>query len=102
MSSAHPPLLVMAFNAYGPSAGLPIASERAIVFGRCGAISLLYCLIAVEMGEHPEACAPKNFTGFGSTSPSRISSSNAFLILVINDPPAIGTTTLSGKHQPSC
>jgi hypothetical protein len=45
-----------------------MASERAMVFGRCGSISLLYCLIAVEIGEHPVACAPKNFTGFGSTS----------------------------------
>ena len=79
-----------------------MASERAIVFGRCGSISLLYCLTAVEIGEQPEACAPKNFTGFGSTRPSRISSSNAFLIFVISDPPAIGTTTLSGKRQPSC
>ena len=36
-----------------------MASERAIVFGRCGSISLLYCLTAVEIGEHPVACAPK-------------------------------------------
>src|ERR1035441_1766895 len=73
-----------------------------MVFGRCGSISSQYCLTAVEIGEHPDACAPKNFTGFGSTSPRRISSSNAFLIFVISDPPAIGTTTLSGNFQPSC
>ena len=73
-----------------------------MVAGFCGSISALPVFTAVEMGEHPVACAPKNFTGLSSTKPSLLSSSNAFLILVINDPPAMGTTTLSGKRQPSC
>src|SRR6266852_2269194 len=62
-----------------------MASERAMVAGFCGSISELPVFTAVEIGEHPVACAPKNFTGFGSTSPSWINSSNAFLIFVIND-----------------
>jgi hypothetical protein len=73
-----------------------------MVAGFCGSISVLPVFTAVEMGEHPVACAPKNFTGFSSTNPIFTSSSNAFLILTINDPPAIGQTTLSGKRQPSC
>src|SRR5438477_562008 len=79
-----------------------MASERAMVAGFCGSISELPVFTAVEIGEHPVACAPKNFTGFSSTNPSLLSSSNAFLILVINDPPAIGTTTLSGILHPNC
>ena len=38
-SSAQPPSSRIIFAAAGPSAGLPIASERAIVFGRCGTMS---------------------------------------------------------------
>ena len=59
-------------------------------------------LTAVEIGEQPVACAPKNFTGLASTQPSVTSSRNALAILPISEPPAIGTTTLSGKRQPSC
>ena len=40
------------------------------VEGFCGSISVLPSFTAVEIGEHPVACAPKNFTGFGSTMPS--------------------------------
>ena len=79
-----------------------MASERAMVFGFCGSISLLPAFTAVLMGLHPVACAPKNFTLLASTSPSSASSRKALAILVINDPPAIGTTTLSGSRQPSC
>ena len=46
--------------------------------------------------------AKKLYRPWASTRPSRINSSKAFLILVINEPPAMGTTTLSGRRQPSC
>src|SRR5258707_13310823 len=61
-----------------------MASERAMVLGFCGSKRSLLFLTASEIGEQPVACAPKNFTGFASTRPSAISSSKAFLILVIN------------------
>ena len=54
------------------------------------------------IGEQPVACAPKNFTCLGSTQPRWASSQNAFAILPISEPPAIGTTTLSGNSHPSC
>ena len=79
-----------------------MARERAMVAGFCGSMSGLPALTAVEIGEQPVACAPKNFTGLASTRPSAINSSKAFLIFVMSEPPAIGTTTLSGRRQPNC
>src|SRR5439155_27206755 len=79
-----------------------MASERAIVDGFCGWISVSPVLTAVEIGEQPVASAPKKRNVLGSTRPSVISSSNAFLIFVISEPPAMGTTMLSGRRQPSC
>ena len=46
-----------------------MASDRAMVEGFCGSISVFPAFTAVEIGEHPVACAPKYFTGFASTSP---------------------------------
>ena len=74
-----------------------MASDRAIVVGFCGSISAFPAFTAVEIGEHPVACAPKIFTGLASTRPSLISSSNAFLIFVISDPPAMGTHDVVGQ-----
>ena len=101
-SSAQPPVARIILAAAGPSAGLPIARERAMVLGRCGRMSSVPSLTAVEMGEQPLACAPKKRTGLLSTRPSSISSLNAFRILRISEPPAMGQTTLSGSRQPSC
>ena len=58
-----------------------MASERAIVDGFCGWISVSPVLTAVEIGEQPVACAPKKRTVLGSTRPSVISSSKAFSAL---------------------
>src|SRR6202011_5160467 len=88
--------------AYGPSAGLPMASERAMVLGFCGSKRASPRFTALEIGEHPVACAPKNFPDFSSTQPSVTSSRNPLAILPISEPPAMGTTTLSGSLQPSC
>ena len=46
-SAAHPPLERITRLAYSPSAGLPMASERAMVDGFCGSISSLPCLTAL-------------------------------------------------------
>ena len=101
-SSAQPPESRICFMAKGPSAGLPMASERAIVLGFCGSKRERLRFTPSEMGEQPVACAPKNFTGLASTQPRVTNSRNAFAILVISEPPAMGTTTLSGSVQPSC
>src|SRR5712664_2013072 len=102
MSSAQPPDSRICLMAKGPSAGLPMASERAMVLGFCGSKRARLRLTPSEMGEQPVACAPKNFTGLASTQPSVTSSRNALAILVMSEPPAMGTTTLSGSRQPSC
>src|SRR5713101_4517142 len=87
ISSAQPPLSRICLMANGPSAGLPMARERAIVFGFCGSKRARPRLTADEMGEQPVACAPKKRTGFSSTQPSAISSRNALAIFVISEPP---------------
>ena len=80
-----------------------MASERAMVVGFCGSISSFEFFTASAIGEQPVACAPKNFTGLRFNKPQRHQvRRNALLIFVISEPPAIGTTTLSGKRQPSC
>ena len=79
-----------------------MASERAMVLGFCGSKRARLRFTASEMGEQPVACAPKNFTDFGSTQPRVTSSRNALAILVMSEPPAMGTTILSGSAQPSC
>jgi len=79
-----------------------MASERAMVEGSLAAFSNLGTMAGVlrsiselqvlmqSMGEQPVACAPKNFTSLPSTRPSLISSSKAFLILTISEPPPWG------------
>jgi hypothetical protein len=56
-------------EAAGPSLGLPMASERAMVLGRWGTTSSVPCFTATEMGEQPVAWAPKKRTGLSSTRP---------------------------------
>ena len=68
-SSAQPPVSRIILAAAGPSAGLPMARERAMVLGRCGSMKSVPCLTATEMGEQPVAWAPKKRTGFSSTRP---------------------------------
>ncbi len=79
-----------------------MARDLAIVAGFCGSNWSSLRLTASEIGEHPVACAPKNFTFFSSTSPTAINSENDLRIFVISEPPAMGTTILSGRRQPSC
>jgi hypothetical protein len=85
-----------------PSAGLPMASDLAIVSGRTGRMASTPSLKAVATGEQPVACAPKTLYGVSSTRPSAISSWNALCTLVSCEPDATGMTTCSGSRQPSC
>src|SRR5919107_383966 len=97
-----PPVRRTASSAYGPSAGLPIASERAIVDGFTGLTVSQPFSYAVAIGEQPVAWAPYTFHGEPSTSPSLVSSPKALSTLVSSEPDAIGMTTCSGSRQPSC
>src|SRR5438094_346140 len=85
-SSAQPPESRISFIANGPSAGLPMASERAMVFGFCGSNRARLRFTPSEIGEHPVACAPKNFTGLSFTQPNVTNSLKAFAIFVISEP----------------
>ncbi len=97
-----PPVRRATSRAYGPSAGLPIDSDLAMVDGFTGATVSTPRAKAAATGLQPWACAPKTRYGVGSTRPSRPSSPNALSIFVNSDPDAIGTTTCSGSRQPSC
>src|SRR3954451_21206936 len=85
-----------------PSAGLPIASDLAIVDGRTGCTTSWPALYAADTGEHPVAWAPNTLYGDPSTSPSCDSSRQALSTFVSSAPDATGTTTCSGSRQPSC
>src|SRR5207253_2648120 len=86
-----------------PSAGLPIASDFAIVFGLTGTSTSVSFLIIVTIGPQPAACAACILVATGpSTSPSVLNSLMAFQILVMSDPPAHGTTICAGARHPSC
>src|SRR3954470_13688065 len=85
-----------------PSAGLPIASDLAIVDGRTGCTTSCPALYAADTGEQPVACAPNTLYVDPSTNPSCDSSRHALSTLVSSAPDATGTTTRSGKRQPSC
>ena len=63
--SITPPVARASSTAYGPSAGLPIASDLAIVSGLTGRQTSVPAANAVATGEQPSACAP-HITG---TSP---------------------------------
>ncbi len=97
-----PPVRRATSSAYGPSAGLPIDSDLAIVDGFTGATVSAPRAKAAATGLQPSAWAPKTRYGVGSTRPRRPNSPKALSILVNSDPEAMGTTTCSGSRQPSC
>jgi hypothetical protein len=53
------------------------------------------------MGEQPVACAPKKRPA-SLDEAERDEFAKALRILRMSEPPAMGTTTLSGRRQPSC
>jgi hypothetical protein len=98
-----PPLCRTTSRAKYPSAGFPMASDLAMVSGFTGLIVSDPDRNAAAMGEHPRAWAPDTRTcGSSSMRPTLASSSKPLLILVSCEPLAMGTTTWSGKRQPSC
>jgi len=58
-SSTAPPVRRTTSSTYGPSAGAPIASERAMVSGFTGRTTSWPALNAADTGEQPVAWAPK-------------------------------------------
>ena len=99
---AHPPDARTARAAYRPSAGLPIASDLAMLFGRTGVMASAPRWTAVLTGAQPCACAAWIRVGASVTRPAPISSWNAFAVFASSDPAATGTTMWSGARQPSC
>src|SRR4051794_2452405 len=89
-------------SAYGPSAGLPIASDLAIVLGRTGWQKSRPAANAPATGEQPSAWAPFIVGASPSTSPRSIHSWMPLAIFVNSEPEAIGATMRSGVSQPSC
>ena len=57
-ASTAPPVRRASSTAYGPSAGLPIASDLAIVSGLTGRQTSVPAANACATGEQPSACAP--------------------------------------------
>ena len=99
----EPPDLRMASSAYHPSAGLPMASDLAMVFGFTGRMASMPSAKAVATGEQPSAWAPETRTdGSSSSRPTFQSSSNPLATLVSWLPDPIGTTTWSGACHPNC
>src|SRR6201996_2795857 len=91
-SATTPPVLRTTSSTYGPSAGLPIASDLAIVSGLTGRTTSQPLANASDTGEHPVAWAPNTFHGFSSMRPSETSSENPLSILTSWAPDATGTT----------
>src|SRR5947209_6420016 len=96
-ASIVPPVRRARSSAYGPSAGLPIASDLAMVSGLTGRQKSWPASNAVATGEQPDACAPWKVGSSPSSSPISSHSSNPRAILVNNEPEAIGATTRSGS-----
>ncbi len=101
-SATAPPVRRQVSSTYGPSAGLPMASDLAMVSGRTGATTSRPSWNARATGAHPLAWAPKIRYGVSGTSPSATSSRKALSTLVSCEPLATGMTTCSGSRQPSC
>ena len=98
-----PPLVRLASSiAYGPSAGLPMASDLAIVSGLTGRQTSVPAANAVATGEQPVAWAPFIVGVSPSMRPSSRHSSKPLASLVNSEPEAIGATTRSGVEKPSC
>ena len=87
--------------ARSPSAGLPIASDLAIEFGRTGE-TRRSSQNADATGEQPSAWPPYRRGRRSSISPSRPNCSNPCQSLLNIAPEAIGATTAVGTSQPSC
>ena len=73
-SATTPPVRRTVSSTYGPSAGLPMASDLAMVAGRTGRTTSWPAANAAETGEQPVAWAPNTFQPVSSTSPSPVSS----------------------------
>src|SRR4051812_24301019 len=101
-ASIAPPLARASSSAYGPSAGLPIASDLAIVSGLTGRQTSTPASNAAATGEQPSAWAPFMTGASPSTRPRERHSSKPLAIFVYNEPEAIGATTRSGVRNPSC
>ena len=102
-AAQDPPVLRMTSRAYQPSAGLPMASDLAMVLGLTGRMASVPCRKAVATGEQPSAWAPETRTaGSSGSSPTLPSSLKPLATLVSWLPDPIGTTTWSGACQPSC
>ena len=69
VTAAHePPVRRMTSSAYQPSAGLPMASDLAIVLGLTGRMASVPWRKAVATGEQPSAWAPETRTAGSSGS----------------------------------
>ncbi len=67
-----------------------------------GLINSLFSFTVDVIGLHPVACAPNILVLCFSINPQYSNSSIDFQTFVIKEPPAIGTTILSGALKPSC
>src|SRR6516165_2838524 len=101
-SAIAPPVRRTTSSTYGPSAGLPMASDLAIVSGRTGRTTSYPAANAADTGAQPAAWAPNTRHGASGTRPSEVSSPKPLSTLTSCAPEAIGTTTCSGTRQPSC
>ena len=92
----------MAAAAKRPSAGFPMARDRAMVRGTTGSTRSPPRATRSTMGEQPAAWAPKIRGRGPSASPAFASSAKPLSILVRSEPPAMGAMTAPGSRQPSC
>jgi len=88
--------------AKSPSAGFPIAIERAMVCGTTGSTAPASSRTRRTIGAHPAALAPKIRGAVPATSPAVVNSWNPLRSFVTSEPPAIGATTAVGSRHPSC
>ena len=96
-----PPDAAAVATASSPSAGLPIASDRASVFGRIG-LTFSPVANASATGAQPSAWPPYSRGSRPSTSPTLASWEKPCRSFVKSEPEAIGQATASGSSQPSC
>ena len=99
---AQPPLSRRALAANVPSAGFPIAIERAMVFGISGTMWSSPRSRRRTIGAHPAACAPYKRGGAPDANSAESTSPNPLRSLVTTEPPAIGAMTAVGNRHPSC
>ena len=79
-----------------------MASDRAMVLGFCGSKRLRPRLTAVEIGRAAGGLGAEEFYGLVFDPAEGHQFAEGLSNLPISEPPAIGTTTLSGRRQPSC